>query len=416
MWHDLQYRQGSLYYDGADLSAIAQKHGTPLFVYSRTRLESNYRLFEEAFGETPHVICYAVKANSSLGVLKTLANLGSGADVVSGGEIVRAGRAGIPANRIIYSGVGKTDDEIDLAIDQDILLFNVESQQELERVNALAGKRGKKAGLSIRVNPDIDAKTHPKITTGMQENKFGIPAEEVIEIYTRAKAMPNIEIRGIEAHIGSQIADLRPFNDMAERLRSLWNRLQDLGIDIRYVSLGGGLGIPYRPEAVFPSPKEYAATVLPHFRGAEVTLLVEPGRFIVGNAGVFLTRVLYTKQNGAKNFVIVDGAMNDFPRPMLYDAHHTVYPVQEPGEETEVADIVGPICETTDRLAKSREIPVAKSGDLLAFTSAGAYCFSMSSNYNSRPRPAEIMIEKGALRVIRKRETTEDLMRGESLP
>lgn len=415
MWHDLEYRQGTLFYNGSNPATIADTHGTPCFIYSRSRLEENYRQFEDALAGVPHIICYALKANSTLGVVKVFADKGAGADVVSAGEIVRARRVGIPSGKIIYSSVGKMDDEINLALAEGILLFNVESTEELHHLNALAIRRGKKAGLSIRVNPDIDAKTHPKITTGMKRNKFGIPAEEVPRLYHEAKSMPGIEIRGIEAHIGSQLSDLTPFNDMAQKLRELWDGLRRDGIDIRYVSLGGGLGIPYIEEGVFPSPAEYAATVLRHFRGTDVTLLVEPGRFLVGNAGIFLTRVLYVKDNGIKKFVIVDGAMNDFPRPMLYEAHHSVYPVRESSGKAEVVDIVGPICESSDRLAQDREIPPVNAGDLLAFTSAGAYCFSMASNYNSRPRAAEVLIDKGTCRLIRRRETVEDLMRGEEV-
>jgi len=413
-WFDCEYRDGRIFYDGVDLTALAEEVGTPFYVYSRSRLEANYLSYEDALAGIPHMLCYAVKANGNLSILRILAGLGAGADIVTGGELFRARKAGIPGDRIIFSGVAKSDAEIREALAAGVLLFNIESADELDRISELARETGKTAGISVRVNPDIDPGTHPKITTGMKTNKFGIDPARALEQYRRAAGLPNLEVRGIEAHIGSQITRLGPFVDEMERLLALVDRLRDEGISVRYLSTGGGLGVQYEDDKPAPVPAELCGELRPMIADRGLTWIIEPGRSVAGTAGMLVTRVLYRKDNGFKKFVIVDAGMTDLARPMLYDAYHRIVPVREPDGATEIADVVGPICETTDRLAVDRETPVTRRGDLLAFGTAGAYGFAMASNYNARTRPPEILVENGGFRVIRERETYQDLIRGET--
>lgn len=414
VWFDCEYRNRRLFYDGVDLTALVDQVGTPCYVYSRSRLEANYRAYEECLSNVPHLICYSIKANQNLAILKILADLGSGADILTGGELFKVRKAGIPGERIIFSGVGKTDTEIREALEYGVLLFNVESEQELDRISEIAAKMDRTAGISIRVNPDIDPGTHPKITTGMRENKFGLDPDRAMEQYRRARQLPNLEVRGIEAHIGSQIMQLPPFIDETKRLLAMVDQLRDEGVPIRYLSTGGGLGVQYRNGEHAPSPKQLCAELISLLAERDLTWIIEPGRSIAGTAGLMVTRVLYTKDNGFRKFVIVDAGMTELARPMLYDAYHKIIPLREPDGETETVDVVGPICETTDRLAADREMPVTRQGDLLAFGTAGAYGFVMASNYNARPRPLEVLIENGTYRVIRQRETYQDLIRGET--
>jgi diaminopimelate decarboxylase len=413
VWFDCEYRNGRLFYDGVDLTALVDDVGTPCYVYSRSRFEANYRAYEESLADIPHLICYSVKANQNLAILKMLANLGSGADILTGGELFKVRKVGIPGDRIIFSGVAKNDSEIREALDYGVLLFNVESEQELDRISEIASRTHRTAGISIRVNPDIDPGTHPKITTGMRENKFGLAPERAMQQYRRAMQLPNLEVRGIEAHIGSQIMQLLPFIDEMKRLLTMVDNLRDEGIPIRYLSTGGGLGAQYRNGEEAPTPQEFCAELIPLLAERDLTWIIEPGRSIAGTAGMLVTRVLYTKDTGFKKFVIVDAGMTELARPMLYDAYHKIIPLREPVAETETVDVVGPICETTDRLAVDREIPVTRQEDLLAFGTAGAYGFVMASNYNARFRPPEVLIENGTYRIIRERENYEDLIRGE---
>jgi diaminopimelate decarboxylase len=372
-------------------------------------------IFDSAFADAPHLICYSVKANSNIAILRLFASLGGGVDIVSGGELYRARKAGIAPERIVYSGVGKTVEEIDFALREKILMFNIESTQELEQINRRAEKMNTLAPVALRVNPDIDPKTHPYISTGMKENKFGISIDRAPGAYERAKSLKNIEILGLDCHIGSQLTDVAPFVDALDRLRSLIEGLIQAGVRIRYLDLGGGLGIVYDQEAP-PHPHEYARAILRQLGNLDCTLIFEPGRVIVGNAGLLVTKVLYTKRTQAKNFVIVDGAMNDLVRPSLYGSYHFVQEVSRSRKETEIVDVVGPICESGDFLARDRGMPMPAQGDYLAVMSAGAYGFSMSSNYNSRPRAPEVLVKGGEYRVIRQRETWEDLVRLETIP
>jgi diaminopimelate decarboxylase len=356
-----------------------------------------------------------VKANSNIAILKLFGSMGGGADIVSGGELYRARKAAIPPERIVYSGVGKTVEEIDFALREKILLFNTESVQELEQINRRAEAMSTNALVSLRVNPDIDPNTHPYISTGMKKNKFGISVDSALRASEKAKSLKNLEIVGLDCHIGSQLTDVTPFVDALRRLRSLIDRLRQTGFHIRYLDLGGGLGIVYDQEAP-PQPHEYARALLAELEDIDCTLIFEPGRVIVGNAGVLVTKVLYIKRNQAKNFVITDGAMNDLVRPSLYGSYHYIQPVHRSLKETEIVDVVGPICESSDFLAKDRGLPMPAAGDYLAVMSAGAYGFSMSSNYNSRPRAPEVLVKGGQYFVIRQRETWEDLVRPETIP
>jgi diaminopimelate decarboxylase len=363
----------------------------------------------------PHLTCYSVKANSNLALLRLFARLGGGVDVVSGGEILRARAAGIAPGKIVYSGVGKTRGEIELALETGILMFNVESEQELELISRVAAGRGEQARVALRVNPDVDPQTHPYISTGLKKNKFGISIDSAFEVYVRAAGMEAIEIAGIDCHIGSQITAVRPFVDALARLKDFVGRLRAQGIEIPRIDLGGGLGIMYKDEEP-PEPSQYAGAVISELGGMDCELVLEPGRCLVGNAGCLLTRVLYTKETDLKNFLIVDAAMNDLLRPSLYDAHHDVLPVSRRDAPVITADIVGPICETGDFLARDRDLVRPEPGDLLAVMSAGAYGFSMASNYNSRLRAAEVLVDGSEYHVIRRRETFDGLVRCEQVP
>jgi diaminopimelate decarboxylase len=394
-------------------SGTSSAHSTPLYVYSRQALESAYQAYAEAFAATPHLICYAVKANSSLAILNLFARLGAGFDIVSGGELTRVLAAGSDANKIVFSGVGKTADEMRAALNAGILCFNVESVSELHRLNRVAGELGKVAPVSFRVNPDVDPKTHPYISTGLKENKFGVPIADAPALYRLAASLPNLTITGIDCHIGSQLTDLSPLADAADRVFALVDALAADGITLHHIDLGGGVGIRYRDETP-PDLAAYGRALAARFAGRREKLLLEPGRSLVGNAGLLLTRVEYLKPGEDKNFAIVDAAMNDLMRPALYEAYHEIVAVNERDAPKKRYDIVGPICETGDFLGFARDLAIEES-DLLALLSAGAYGMSMASNYNSRPRAAEILIDKNEIHLIRERETQISLMAGERL-
>lgn len=412
--HYFSYQKDELYAEEVPIKDIVAKYGSPVYIYSKRTLVRHFEAYKKAFEAIPHVICYAVKACSNIAILNIFAKLGSGADIVSGGELYRALKAKIPSNKIIYAGVGKTADEIAYALKSKILSFNVESEAELKQINQVAKSLNVQAPVSLRINPDIDAGTHKYISTGMKENKFGIPIKQAIEIYQKAMKMPHIDVVGIHMHIGSQLTKLSPFVDSFKRVINLYEKLAKLGINIKYIDIGGGLGIPYKDEKP-PLPSELAKAIIPHLKDKDITLLLEPGRSIVGNAGILVTSVIYHKNNAHKDFIIVDTAMNDLIRPSLYEAYHEILPVKKSRKKTIIADIVGPICESGDFIAKARKVPALQSGDLLAVMSAGAYGFSMSSNYNSRPRVAEVLVDGKDFALIRKRETYEDLIRGESI-
>jgi len=414
--NDFQYQNGELYCEGVPVKAVARRVGTPFYLYSSSTLANHFRAFDTAFAGAPHVICYALKSNSNMAVLRLLGREGAGADIVSGGELFRALRAGINPAKIVYAGVGKRRDEIEYALKIGILMFNVESGEELLALNQAAGDMRATARIALRVNPDIDPRTHAYISTGLKENKFGIPIEQALEYYQTAKALPNIEITGVHLHIGSQITETQPFVDALRKVVLFVKELRSAGITIKYIDIGGGLGITYKDETP-PNPRELAEAVRPLLKESGCTLVLEPGRAIVGNAGILVTSVGYHKSSGEKKFLIVDAGMNDLIRPSLYEAYHEIKPVVEPvSRETEVVDVVGPICESGDFLAKDRELPVVKQGDLLAVMSAGAYGFSMSSNYNSRPRVAEVLVKGSEFCVVRERETYNDLIKGEKTP
>jgi diaminopimelate decarboxylase len=413
--HDFQYRGDSLFCEEVPISDIAADVGTPFYLYSRRTLENHFRAFDSAFAKTDHLICFSAKANSNLAVLRIFSRLGGGIDVVSGGEIYRAVQAGVKPEKIVYSGVGKRPDEIEYALKQPILMFNIESSQELLAIDQIAGRLGAKAPVSLRVNPDVDPKTHPYISTGLKKNKFGINIQKSLDDYILARTLQNTEVIGVSCHIGSQLTEVGPFVEAVQRIKELVAKLRSAGIRIRYVDLGGGLGITYNQEEP-PHPREYAEALMKELPGLDCTLILEPGRVIVGNAGILVTRVLYTKEGGEKNFVIVDAAMNDLIRPSLYGSYQRVQPVHRKDRIETTVDVVGPICESGDFLAKDRKIPKVEPGELLAVMSAGAYGFTMSSNYNSRPRVAEVMADKNRFGVVRKREEYEDLIRGEAIP
>ena len=413
--HHFHYKGNELHAEDVAVREIVEKVGSPVYIYSRATLERHFKAMDDAFAGIPHTICFSVKANSNLAVLKTFINMGGGVDIVSGGELFRAIKAGVDPSKVVYSGVGKRDDEIEFALNTNILMFNVESEQELDRINSIAGRLGKKAGISIRVNPDVDPETHPYISTGLKKAKFGINIERALAQYKRAMEMENLDILGVDCHIGSQLTKISPFVDAVKKLKRLISGLREMGIEIRYFDLGGGLGIRYGEEEP-PLPLEYGKAIVEETRDLGLHLLFEPGRNLVGNAGVLAAKCLYTKEGEEKNFVIVDAAMNDLARPSLYGSYHGVQAVSREREGSIIADIVGPICESGDFLAKDREVPDFRQGDLIAFMSAGAYGFTMSSNYNSRPRVAEVMVDGDRFEVIRRRETIEDLVRGESIP
>jgi diaminopimelate decarboxylase len=412
---DFRYVNEELWCEQTPVAKIAEKVGTPFYLYSYHTLRNHFRVFDEAFRSVPHMVCFALKANSNIAVLRTFIREGGGVDIVSGGELYRALQAGADPQKIVYSGVGKRIDEIEFAISSGILMFNVESPQELEMINAVAHGMGKKAGIALRVNPDVDAQTHPHISTGLKENKFGVDMKSAREEYRRAKRFRNLDIRGISCHIGSQVTKVTPFVDALGRLKKLVALLRKDGIRIKYVDLGGGLGITYRNEEP-PEPAEYAEAVIRALNELDSTLILEPGRVIVGNAGILVSRVLYTKSNREKNFIVVDAGMNDLIRPSLYNSYHRIQPVIRKGQREIDADVVGPICESGDYIAKGRRVPAFERGELIAVMSAGAYGFTMSSNYNSRPRVPEVLVDGGRFHVIRKRENYRDLIRGENIP
>ena len=411
------YRNFDLCCEQVSLRSLAADIGTPAYVYSKAALLESYRAYDDAFAEVPHVVCYSIKANANLGVLATLARAGAGADIVSGGELFRALHAGFPPSRIIFSGVGKTRDEMRDALEAEILMFNVESLSELRTLDEVARELGVRAPVALRVNPDVDPQTHPYIATGLKTSKFGIPFAQALEAYEEAASLKGVEVVGADMHIGSQLTKAAPFADAVARLASLVKALRERAIAIRTVDVGGGLGIRHREETP-PTHREYAMALLPALRELGVTVLLEPGRSIVGNAGVLLTRVLYRKDTGNKKFVVIDAAMNDLIRPPLYDSYHEVRPVSEArlGSPTEKVDVVGPICESGDFLAKDRELARTEEGDLLAVMSAGAYGFAMASNYNTRPRAAEVLVDGNRYTIVRRRETYEDLVAGETTP
>lgn len=414
--HHFHYRDGDLYCEEVPVAAIAEEVGTPFYLYSHATLTRHLRVYGEAFRDIPHLICFAVKANGNLAILKLFADMGGGADVVSGGELFRALRAGIPPKRIVFAGVGKTRAEMVEALKADILMFNVESSQELQLLNQVAGEMGAVAAVALRVNPDVDPKTHPYISTGLKKSKFGIDISMALEGYQLARTLPHIQVIGIHQHIGSQITEIEPFVDSLVRTGALVGRLREMGIDIRYLDIGGGLGIPYKDETP-PHPTEMAKEVVPILKQLGCTIVLEPGRVIAGNAGILVTRVLYTKQTPTKDFVIVDAGMNDLIRPSLYGSYHAIQPVcRQEGREGLTVDVVGPICESGDFLAKDRELPRVEPGELLAVMSAGAYGFTMASNYNARPKAAEVLVKGDRYFVIRQREGYEDLVRGEEVP
>ncbi|MEW5744520.1 MAG: diaminopimelate decarboxylase [Nitrospirota bacterium] len=413
--HLFNYRNGELYAEDVPVREIAAKVGTPVFIYSYNTLLRHFKAYQDAFSSFPHLICYALKANSNAAVIKLFAKLGSGADVVSGGELFRALKGGIPAKRIVYAGVGKTEEEIRLALKNKILMFNVESEHELREIDRIAGKLKAKAPIALRVNPDIDPMTHPYISTGLKKHKFGIPIENALEFYKLAHSLKNVAIVGIHKHIGSQLTKVAPFVDAVKRLLLLIDDLAKQGIPISYLNIGGGLGITYYDETP-PIPSQLAKSVLPLLKGRNVTLIVEPGRSIVGNAGILVIKVLYTKKGDDKDFVIVDAGMNDLIRPSIYGAYHHIQPVLKNRKDKVFGDIVGPICESGDFLAKDRELQRVEPGEYLAVMSAGAYGYSMASNYNSRPRAEEVLVKGKKYATIRKRETYSDLIRGEAVP
>ena len=413
--HFFEYKNQQLHCEEIPIESIAEKVGTPLYLYSYHTLVRHFTVFDKAFHGIPHLVCFSAKANSNLALLRLFINLGGGVDVVSGGELYRAIKAGADPQKIVFSGVGKRVDEIEYALKTGILMFNVESSQELSVINEVAGRFGKKAHIAIRVNPDIDPKTHPYISTGLKQNKFGIDILRAPMAYRLASQLPNLKIVGIDCHIGSQLIQVEPIIEALRKLKQLVENLRKEGMEIQYLDLGGGLGITYEDEEP-PHPMEYASNILEEIRGFGCTLILEPGRVIVGNAGILVTKVLYTKENEEKRFVIVDAGMNDLVRPSYYGSYHQILPVRKEGREEIVADVVGPICESSDFLAKGRKMLKVNPGEMIAVMSAGAYGFSMSTNYNSRPRVAEVIVRDDQMFVIRRRENYEDLIRGEEIP
>lgn len=408
------YRQNSLYCEEVPLADVARRAGTPCYVYSKAFILGRLREYDEAFGAQPHRICYAVKANSNLSILKLASDAGCGFDIVSGGELFRVIQAGGDPAKVLFSGVGKTADEINYALDNRIHSFNCESEAELALIDSLACRKGVKASVAIRVNPDVDASTHPYISTGLSEHKFGINIAGAEEVYGRARSLNSLRLDGVSCHIGSQLLDTAPMMEAFEKVIGLVERLRAKGIPIGTLDLGGGLGVSYKPTDRTPAVREFVDALVSKVAGRDLTVLIEPGRSVVGEAGVLLTRVLYRKSNGSKEFVIVDAAMNDLLRPALYHSHHEIIPVRRNDTGTVVADVVGPVCESGDFLARNREVANVMPGDLMAVCTAGAYGFVLGSNYNSRPRPAEVLVVGAGFKVIRTRESYDDLVRGES--
>ena len=415
--HSFEYHHGELYCEQVPVSRMAKELGTPCYIYSHATLVRHFHAYDSAFKNIPHVIAFAMKANSNLAILRLMAKEGSGADIVSGGELFRALKAGVPASKIVFAGVGKSPDEIRDTLKADILMFNVESSAEIHVINEVAASVGKKARIALRINPDVDPKTHPYISTGMKKSKFGIASDRALEEYKMASSLSHIDVVGVHAHIGSQLTEVTPFVDSLRKVVTLIDTLKGQGINIRYLNIGGGLGITYSEEKP-PLPQDLADAISPLVKDLGLTLVMEPGRVIVGNAGILVTRALYEKTGETKHFVIVDAAMNDLIRPSLYGAYHDIRPVNEEAvrRAKQTVDIVGPVCESGDFLAKDRSLPGIKPGELLAVMSAGAYGFVMASNYNSRPRVPEVLVKGGEFHVIRERETYDDLVRGERIP
>jgi len=413
--HHFKYRENILFCEDVPVKQIADKIGTPFYLYSHATLKRHFQAFSKAFEGIDNLICYSAKANTNLAVLKLFADLGCGLDIVSGGELFRGIQAGFAAGRVVYSGVGKSAQEIDYALEQGILMFNVESLVELELINERAGRLNKRAPIAIRVNPDVDPKTHPYISTGLKKNKFGLAAEAAIEGYRAAERLQHIDVVGVACHIGSQITESGPFEAALKNLKTLINELKQTGTHIKYLDMGGGLGITYADEKP-PPINDYADAIIEQLKDVDLKLVLEPGRVLVGNAGILVTKVLYRKSGTVKNFVIVDAGMNDLMRPTLYNAYHAIEPVVNSRQDLIVADVVGPICESSDFLAVDRSMATVEGGDLLAVMSAGAYGYVMSSNYCSRPRVAEVMVKGDRFHVVKARENYEDLIRGETLP
>jgi diaminopimelate decarboxylase len=408
------YKDNRLFAEDVAIGDLAARLGTPLYIYSARTLRRHYRVLSEAFKGTDSLICFAMKALSNLSILKLFGDLGAGFDIVSVGELMRCLRAGADPGKIVFSGVGKTDEEIEAALKAKILMINVESRPELHRVSAVAQRINLQAPVSLRVNPDLDPGTHPHISTGHRDSKFGIPLSQVNEYYAEARGLKNLELAGLSTHIGSQITETAPFAEAGEKVAKIVAGLRAQGIALKYLDLGGGLGIPYQEEP--PSPAQYSAALLGPLRNIGLKIIIEPGRVLVGNAGILVTKVLYVKETDVKRFIVVDGAMNDLIRPVLYEAYHDIVPVvRRAGGDRQTADVVGPVCESGDFFARERDLPAVDSGDLIAVMSAGAYGFVMASNYNSRPRAAEVLVEGTVAHVIRERDTFEDIIRNEKI-
>jgi diaminopimelate decarboxylase len=410
--HHFEYRDGKLFAEEVSVTKLAEEYGTPLYIYSAATFRRHFEAFDSAFSGLNHMTCYSVKANSNLSILKMLGEMGAGMDVVSGGELFRALKAGIAPEKIVYSGVGKRDNEIREALTAGILMFNVESTAELIKINEVAGDMGKVASISIRINPDVDPKTHPYISTGMKENKFGLDIEQSLDAYKLALELENIEPVGMDCHIGSQLTSIEPFLEALDKLLAFYEKLKDLGVDIKYLDLGGGLGINYDEEEP-PHPADFGKALAEKLAGLPLTVIFEPGRVIAGNAGIMITEVVYTKSNPSKNFLIIDGGMNDLVRPSLYGSYHRIEEVEQHGRETKEYDVVGPICESSDFQARERELPEVHAGERLVIYSAGAYGFTMASNYNTRPRACELIVDGDNVTVARKRETYDELIANE---
>lgn len=410
----LKYVRSELFIEKVAVSKLAKKYNTPLYIYSQKKLEENFNAYKNGFKGVDTIFCYAMKANSNHSILKLLSKLGAGADIVSGGELYRALKAGINPQKIVYSGVGKTVQEIEFALKSNILMFNVESFEELEKINKIAGKLNKKARISFRVNPNVDAHTHKYITTGKEGNKFGIRYEDALDIYIKASKMKNIEVVGVDSHIGSQILDVSPFKLAAQKMSALIDKLEENGINIKYIDIGGGLGIKYMATDKPQKPIDLRKLIMPIYsKYKNKTIIVEPGRAIVGDTGILVGEVLYRKTTGTKNFIITNLAMTDLIRPALYESYHNVLPVKKSSKKQQIADIVGPVCESSDFIAKDRKFPMLEQGEFIAVECIGAYGRAMASQYNSRLRGAEILVKGSAVKVIRKAETIEDLMSNE---
>tara|TARA_A100001037_G_scaffold306865_1_gene357708 strand:+ start:16090 stop:17364 length:1275 start_codon:yes stop_codon:yes gene_type:complete len=417
MNEDFSYVRGELCAEQISINGLAEEYGTPLYIYSHAALTRQFSSFSNAFASIPHLVCFAMKSNSNIAILRLFSEMGGGLDIVSGGELYRAVKAGVPGERIVFAGVGKSDEEIEYALSKDVLMFNVESEEEMFNINKVAEKNNKVARVALRVNPNVDPKTHPYISTGLKKSKFGIDIAKARDEYARAANFNSLELSGVHCHIGSQITTTSPFADAVEKVVELVTSLRGDGHEIRFLNLGGGLGISYKDE-VPPHPEDYAKAIVPLIKDLNCKIIFEPGRFISGNAGVLVTKVLYRKENPEKRFVIVDAGMNDLIRPSLYEAFQEVLPVQEELLKTSTftSDLVGPICESGDYLAKDREMPELSRNDLVAVMSSGAYGFTMASNYNSRPRPPEVLVKEKESFLIRTRESYEDLVKGEKIP